>query len=243
MNTILSRFVRSTVVVSALASSIATPYVLAAPTPGPAVAGGITVPGTLAPINKSTPEFDAFRKAWDGLSNYKTTIVAHESTNDGKATQDRTYRYQFAKPSTALIVVIAGPGKGGGAAWHGGSTVHGHKGGLVSFVKLTVPKDDPRVTSLRGDQIEVASYGYELDRLATVPGTLSETKTPAGTVVTFVAAAPDRTGITKEILTFSPLTHLPIRHEAYVGERSVKNESFSDLVVNDPNLKAATMDI
>lgn len=215
----------------------------AAPTPSPATAVDAPPPGSAAAVNKGTPEFEAFRKAWVGVENYAGTIVAHETSNDGKLVQDRTYRYTFVKPNAALIVITAGPGKGGGAAWHGGATVHGHKGGLVSFVKLTLPKNDPRVTSLRGDQIEVASFGYELDRFSSTKGTLAESKTAAGIAVDLTLETPDATGVTREILTLSPTTHLPVKHEAFAGDREVKNETFSDLKLNDPTLKASELDI
>ncbi|GAC1303500.1 MAG: hypothetical protein NVSMB21_02740 [Vulcanimicrobiaceae bacterium] len=234
MTTIHARFVRTVAAASLVTATIATPHAFAAP--GPAAA-------PLAAVNKTTPEFDAFRHAWDGVINYSETIVAHETTNDGKATVDRTYRYEFVKPSAALIVITAGPGKGGGAAWHGGPTIRGHKGGFASFIKMTLAKDDPRATSLRGDQIDVASYGYVLERFASVPGTLSESRGPAGTSVALTMATPDRTGITREILTLSPTMHLPIEHQAFVGDKLVKHETFADIKLNDPSLTAAKIDI
>lgn len=208
-----------------------------------AIAAVDVAPGNGTTLKKSTPEFEAFRKAWAGVANYSTTIVAHETTNDGKTVQDRTFRYTFVKPNAALISVLAGPGKGGGASWHGGSTVHAHKGGFVSFVKLTIPKDDPRVRSLRGDQIDVASFGYEVEHFSNVPGVLAENKTADGIAVTLISTTPDATGITREVLTLSPTTHLPVKHEAFVGEHVVKSESFNDLHLNNPELKADTLDI
>lgn len=235
MRTFLTSIVRRTAIAAMLAVGITSP-IFAATALAPA-------PGSLAPVNKITPAFAAFRTVWEGLANYSETIVSHETTNDGKAVQDRTYRYTFVKPDAALIEITAGPGKGGGIAWHGGPTVHGHKGGLIAFVKLTLSKSDPRVTSLRGDQVEVASYGYELDRFLTVPGTLSEAPTPLGTAVTFTLATPDRTGITKEILVLSNATHLPVEHEAFVGDERVKLEKLSNVTLDAPNLTAAKLDI
>ena len=215
----------------------------AMPFAAPDTVADVAPPGVVAATNTSTPEFDAFRKAWAGVVNYACTIVAHETNNDGTRVENRTFRFEFIKPSAALIVVTAGSGKGGAAAWNGGSTVRGHKGGFASFIKLTLPINDPRVTSLRGDQINVASFGYEVDRFSTTPGTLSETKTTDGTVVTLALSRPDATGITRETLTLSPLTHLPVKHEAFARDRTVKSETFSDLKLNDPNLKATDIAI
>ncbi len=208
-------------------------------TPSPTTAASAAPPGTVTQVNKSTPGFDAFRKAWDGITNYTEVITAHEITNDGKSSQDRTYDYKFVKPTAALIAITGGPGRGGGASWHGGSNVKGHQGGFLSMIKLNIPKNDPRATSLRGDQIEVASFGYELDHFGSTPGTLTESKDAAGDIVVmFVPTSPEGSGITKELLTLSPANNLPVKHEAFVGATRVKIETFSNIKVNDPKLTA-----
>jgi outer membrane lipoprotein-sorting protein len=198
---------------------------------------GATVAATAAAENKPTPALDAFGAAWANVHDYSETIIAHETTNDGKETQDRTYSYEFVKPTSALIQITDGPGKGGGAAWHGGDQVKGHQGGLFSGVKLIISKSDPRATSLRGDQIDVASFGYELDHFLNTPGTLSEAPGPAlegqaTTAVTLAAAPAEANGVTREVLDVSNSTHLPVKREEYVGATLVKSEEFKDLKLN-----------
>lgn len=237
MSTLLSKSIRVGVAVVMLGSLLPAGDAFAQATPRPTTAAN--APGTMVAVNKSTPAFDAFRKAWDGITNYTEVITAHETTNDGKTTQDRTYDYTFVKPNAVMIAITSGPGRGGGAVWHGGPTVKGHQGGFLSGIKLTIAKNDRRAISLRGDQIEVASFGYELDRFASVPGTLAESKDGTGDVViTFVPTAADETGITKEMLTLSPANNLPIKHEAFVGTTRVKIETFSNVKLNVPNLSA-----
>ncbi len=244
MSNILSQSVRIGAAVALLTSSVPALHVFAASaTPGPITAVNAPPPGTLTPVNKSTPELDAFRKAWEGVNNYTDVITAHETTNDGKETQDRTYDYKFVKPNAALISITAGPGKGGGAAWHGGPKVKGHQGGAIAHLKLIVPKNDPRATSLRGDQIEVASFGFELDQLSTVPGTLTEAKTADGVAITLVPTATESTGVTKEVITLNPTTHLPVKREQFIGDKSVKTEVFTNVQVNVPNLTVKDIDI
>jgi outer membrane lipoprotein-sorting protein len=192
--------------------------------------------------NKPTPAMTAFAAAWSKVDNYSETIVAHETTNDGKSSQDRTYSYKFVKPTAALIEITDGPGKGGGAAWHGGDRVKGHQGGFLSHVKLIISITDPRATSLRGDTIEVASFGYELDHFLNTPGTLSEAAGPGGTVVTLTPPAPEKSGVTKETLTIDSSTHLPVERDQYVGATIVKTEKFSDVKLN-PGLTVKDIDI
>jgi hypothetical protein len=187
--------------------------------------------------NKATPAMTAFSTAWAAVHDYSENIVTHETTNDGKQTQDRTYSYEFVKPTSALIQITDGPGKGGGAAWHGGDQVKGHQGGFLSGIKMMIPKSDPRATSLRGDQIEVASFGYDLDHFMNTPGTLSEAPGPtldgqATTAVTLTPSPAEANGVTREVLDISNSTHLPVKREQYVGAALVKSEEFKDVKLN-----------
>lgn len=195
-----------------------------------------------ADSNKPTAALTAFQTAWAKVDNYSETIVAHETTNDGKSSQDRTYSYKFVKPTAALIEITDGPGKGGGAAWHGGDRVKGHQGGFLSHVKLIISITDPRATSLRGDTLEVASFGYELEHFLSTAGTLTEAAGSGGAVVTLTPSAPETTGVTKETLTIDNTTHLPVERDQYVGATIVKTEKFSDVKLN-PGLTVKDIDI
>ena len=198
--------------------------------------------------NKPTPAFPALEKAWDGVTNYEDTIVVHETTNDGKQSQDRTYDYKFVKPTYALITITDGPGKGGGAAWHGGDKVKGHQGGLLSHLKLIIPINDPRAVSLRGDTLVVASFQWEINHFLTEPGTMSEAPGPAidGKATTAVSLAigdpASNDGVTKDVLYVDNSTHLPDRREQYVGATVVKTETFKDVKLN-PGLTPTDIDI
>lgn len=207
----------------------------------PAFGADTSAPSTSpAPaLNRATPAFEAFRKTWDGVSNYAETIVAHETTNDGKDVQDRTYAYVYVKPDHALIAITAGPGRGGAVAWNGGPTVRGHKGGILAGIKLTLDKHDARVVSLRGDAVDDASFGHEIERYLTIAGTLSDGKAQDGsTTITFAPKATEASGVTREMLTFAS-NGLPSKREQFVGERSVKVETFSNVRINDPKITTA----
>lgn len=198
--------------------------------------------------NKPVPAFQAFQKAWEAVDNYEETIVVHETTNDGKQTQDRTYDYKFVKPTYALITITDGPGKGGGAAWHGGDKVKGHQGGLLSHLKLIVPINDPRAVDMRGDTLVVASFQWELNHYLTMPGTMTEASGPtidghATTAVTLAINEPaSNNGVSKDVLDLDNSTHLPARREQYVGSALVKSETFKDVKLN-PGLKPSDIDI
>jgi len=200
------------------------------------------LPAAAESANKPTAALNAMSDAWSKVDNYSVSIVTHETTNDGKATQDRTYSYKFVKPTAALIEITDGPGKGGGAAWHGGDRVKGHQGGFLSHVKLIISINDPRATSLRGDTLEVASFGWELDHFLNTPGTLSDEKSGGKTVVTLTPSAAEKNGVTKETLTIDESTHLPVERDEFVGSTLVKSEKFKDLKLN-PGLTVKDIDI
>ncbi len=192
--------------------------------------------------NRSTAGFEAFRRSWNGVTNYAETIVAHETSNDGKDVQDRTYAYEFVKPENALIVITAGPGRGGAVAWHGGTTVRGHQGGFLAGIKLTLSKHDPRTVSLRGEAVDDASFGHEIDRYATIAGSLVDGTTTGGNVtLTLTPATPEPTGVTREMLTFAS-NGLPVKREQFVRDRRVLLETFSNVKLNDPKLDLRTID-
>ena len=223
--------VRGAIVALVVASLATAPAVAAETSPAPATSATVA--------NKATPAFDAFRKTWDGVTNYSETIVAHETSNDGKDVQDRTYSYVFVKPDHALITIVAGSGRGGAVAWNGGPTVRGHKGGILAGIKLTLDKHDGKVVSLRGDAVDDASFGHEIERYLTIPGTLSDGKAADGSpTITFVPKAAEPTGVTREMLTIAS-NGLPSKREQFVGDRSVKVETFSNVKINDPKLTAA----
>ncbi|MGP6156066.1 MAG: hypothetical protein ACLPYS_00780 [Vulcanimicrobiaceae bacterium] len=207
---------------------------------GITLALGLASAGPAVADNAPTPAFAAFAKAWSSVDNYHETIVVHEIYQN--KTQDRTYDYSFKKPSFAHIEVTGGPGRGSGAVWRGGDAVKGHQGGFLSMVHMNVPIGDARATSLRGDTIDVASFGYELKHFWETPGTMSEVPGPTiegvtTTAVSLAVADPAKNkNLSKDVLDISNETHLPARREQYEGDTLVKSETFRNVQLN-PGLK------
>jgi outer membrane lipoprotein-sorting protein len=189
--------------------------------------------------NKTPPAFDAFAKTFADVKDYQEHIVVHETTDDGKQTQDRTYDYRWMRPTYAQIEIIDGPGKGSGAAWRGGDQIRGHQGGLLSGMHMMISIHDPRAASLRGDNLEVASFEWQMKHFETTPGTLSEAPGPtidgqATTAVTLLVTSPkDNGNVSKDVLYIGKDKHLPVRREQYVGSTLVKTETFKDLKLNN----------
>lgn len=186
------------------------------------------------------PALDAFTAAWSKIDNYTCRIVTHET--NGSAVQDRTYGYRFKKPHFATISIESGPGRGGGATWHGGDTVSGHQGGLLRGIHLTVSIHDGRATSLRGDTMDTASFQYLLDYYRTNDAHEAQAAGPlvdgvATDQITLTNPDPAKTaGVTRDILLVSSKTHLPVVRQRFDGTTLVKSEHFIDVTL-DPGLK------
>jgi len=189
--------------------------------------------------NKTTPAFDAFVKAFADVKDYQLQIVTHETSDDGKSVQDRVYAYRWGRPSFARIEILEGPGKGGVASWSGGDKIHGHQGGILSMIHITSDINDARAVSLRGDNLEVTSFPWEIKHFETFPGTLSEADGPtidgqATTAVTLTVADPKANkNVSRDVLYIGKERHLPLRREQYVGSQLVKTETYKAIKLNN----------
>lgn len=171
------------------------------------------------------PAVSAFADAWAKVPSYTCTIRVHETK--GAQVQDRTYRYAFLKPHFAKIDIVAGPGRGGGAVWKGGTTIVGHRGGAISFIRLTRPLNDPEAADLRGHTMDQASFQAMLDALRDAPS-LTEA-TPSAAYDAVEVPYKDADGATRRELQLSKTTHLPVRRLTYAGDAVVEDETFVDV--------------
>lgn len=177
-----------------------------------------------------------FAQAVGAIDDYTVSIATHETS--GNDVQDRGYNYAFKKPALAKIETVSGPGRGGAAVWHGGDTVRGHQGGILSMIKLTINIHDGRAVSLRGDTIDSASFPAQLEHFRTIKGELVEGTGPAiggvatETLTLKVADAAANGNVSRDVLFLSTANHLPVRRERFEGERLVKREDFTNLKLN-----------
>jgi outer membrane lipoprotein-sorting protein len=183
---------------------------------------------------------DEFADAWSKVDNYSCSINVHETL--AKDVQDRRYDFWFKKPTLAKIEIVSGPGRGSGSVWHGGDTVKGHQGGILSGIKMNVSLHDKRAVSLRGDTMDSASFGHILSVFesgkANVTEAAGETIDGAATTaLTLKVANPGaNNNVTRDVVYLSKTTHLPVRRARYEGDALVKQEDFVNVKLN-PGLK------
>ena len=79
----------------------------------------------------------------------------------GKSSDLRTYKYWYVAPGYIRMKIIKGKSEGSVVFYNPKTNkVRAHKGGLFSFIKLTLKKDDKRVVSIRGVRIDQTSFSY-----------------------------------------------------------------------------------
>ncbi len=171
--------------------------------------------------------------AFAKIDDYRMTIAVHET--DGSRVEERTYRVLFKKPTMERIDVVAGPGRGGGIVWLGGDKVKGHRGGILSGIRLVFDIHNSQVTTLRGDSVDTATIPSMLADFTNIKGTISAASGPsingaASVALTLDVATPATNhGLTREILYLSNVTHLPVRRERFAGPDLVKSENVTDM--------------
>jgi outer membrane lipoprotein-sorting protein len=170
----------------------------------------------------------AFLEAWAKVPSYTANIKVHETK--GTDVQDRTYHYAYLKPHFAKIDITGGPGRGGGAVWKGGDTITGHRGGMVSFVKLTKSIHDGEAVDLRGGTIAEASFDNVAENIKAAATATNGEETVNGTAYDIVTVPyKDANGATKRVIFLSRSTHLPARRVTYAGDTVVSTEDFTDV--------------
>ena len=169
-----------------------------------------------------------FLETWSKVPSYTTDMKVHETKGD--EVQDRTYRYAYLKPHFARIDITGGPGRGGGAVWKGGDTITGHRGGFVSFVKLTKSIHDPEAVDLRGGTIVDAPFQTIADDIRSAATVTNGEETILGTAYDTVSIPwKDPYGATRVVIFLSKTSHLPARRVTFAGETIVRTEDFTNV--------------
>ena len=218
---------------------------------GLALVGATTAPSTFTPAvsvpagehaPSATQWIARYQSAWDALKTYKTTVKSHEELNG--ATQDRTYILWFQKPTDVRLDVTAGDNRGSVAVWHGGDRVVGHRGGMLSLIKLNLDIHNKLAVSLRGTTIAQASFGAQLDHVKSMKWKSSEVLVEGDKwTITSTAADPSTNdNVLKEVMTLGA-NGLPIELVQYEPSGSIAKHVFYPDVQVNVDIPASTWQI
>jgi hypothetical protein len=197
----------------------------------------------------AAPLLSRLAETWSAIHDYRVDIEANELV--GKSWNVRRVRYSQLRPNHAKMEILEGDSRGTALIWDGGDRIRVRLGGLMSFLRLSFALSDPRVTSPRGNTIFAPDFGKALDCFAAhadevriVPGFEADGK--ATTALAFEHApgpicstdSQRDLRVTRDVVTLSDETSLPIRRERFEGERSVERWELHDLRIN-PGLRTS----
>ncbi len=185
------------------------------------------MPGAALASSAGDKALAAFSAAWTRVNTYTCTITAHEVK--GRDVQDRVYHVAYKRPNNMRMDIVGGAGRGGAAVWTGGTTLFGHQGGFLSFVKLHLNIHDPKAVSLRGTTVAQASFGALLDRVKSLRISSLDAKTDHGLTrmsAQILGAAPEK-DVTSILMVFAA-NHLPVEYDEYQGSTVVDHVMYSN---------------
>ncbi len=192
--------------------------------------------------------YTAFINAAAAIKDYTVSIHETDQTDPPKVvSEDRVLHLSYAKPCYGRVSVISGRLAGSEAVWHGGHKLRGHLGGEVSHLKAILPDTDERATDIRGLPMYAGYFPWIIDRFNEA-GTITAAPGPtiggvATDVITITGGDPKKQyGFTKNVMTLSSVTHLPLINEGYTGDKVTLHADFSDYVIN-PGLPLTTFNL
>jgi outer membrane lipoprotein-sorting protein len=185
-----------------------------------------------------TPQFvvQAFRDVYASVSDYQCRM--HESCRQGSAFEERTANIYFKRPRFIRMDIIIGnrPGDDGSSGvYRNDGRVTGRKGGLLSFLAVTVDKHDPQATSIRGVAIDQIDLQATLEKLIFHLAASACSLELRDGVYEMVFVPRDPTvngGVTKDIIRLDAATLLPISADSYEGSERVQHAEWSGYILN-----------
>lgn len=127
-------------------------------------------------LSLSTSIDEVIRKTQEANNKVSTIYSILEVYNKaGNNEEYFTYKFYYQKPDKIRLEVLEGKDKGTIMVYQTGK-VRYKKGGLLSFIPLSLNVDDPLVVSIRKGQIPDLTFDYIIDLLLTNnPSGLKET--------------------------------------------------------------------
>ncbi len=167
--------------------------------------------------------------------------IADAHYKKGWAEEDKVYKIYFKRPELVRVEVLEGD-PGAVAVLRKDGKVTGHKGGLLSWIKLTVNIDHPLATTIRGNRMNQGHFGYMIKMMKKILASeeahvLGEEEIDGQKVyVMEILHEKPRKDLTRELIYVDKNTWLLKKILGYEGRREVVNVTYRDIVLN-PGLK------
>lgn len=198
----------------------------------------ILFPLTLSFADPPTPQsiVEAFQVRYELISDYQCRMYEH--CRQGSRYEERTMNIYFKRPRSIRMDILKGNrfgDTGSIGVYKNDGRVTGRKGGLLSFLVITVDKHDPQATTIRGLAFDQSDLQATLEKmqfhLAESACTLAM---GAGIYeMVFEPRDPSRSGgVTKDIIRLDAATLLPVSSDSFEGGRLVQHAEWFSYIIN-----------
>ena len=128
----------------------------------------LLVPLPLSRADPPTPQslVAAFQAMYESLSDYQCRM--HEECRQGSRREERTINFYFKKPRFIRMDILEGNrfgDTGSVGVYRNDGKVRGRKGGVLSFIAITVDKRDPQATTIRGLAFDESDLQATLEKM------------------------------------------------------------------------------
>lgn len=178
----------------------------------------------------------SYAARWAALRAYSTTVTLFE--RKGENVDRRVLDYRFEKPGHVVIRVISGPHAGSILTWDGGPALTAQLGsGLLGAFKRRLALHDATAVTVRGSSIDELGYGAILTRLETNLHDVTEDAParidgePVWTLVLTPADPALNDGFTREVISLSQKTLVPVRITGFEAQTLVCRLDFHNTVI------------
>lgn len=173
--------------------------------------------------------------AFSKVNDYSCIAEAHYKKDWLR--EDKVYKIYFKRPELVRIEVLEGD-PGSVAVLREDGKVRGHKGGWLTWIKLTVDIDSPLATTVRGNRMDQSHFEYMIRMMKKILATaeahvIGETTVEGQNVyIMEVTHSKPRKDLTRELIFVDKETWLLKKILGYEGRREVVNVTYRDIVLN-----------
>ncbi len=194
------------------------------------------LPSALAETPTPQSVVEAFQAMYESVSDYQCRM--DENCRQGSSYEERTINFYFKRPRFIRMDILKGNrfgDTGSIGVYRNQGKVTGRKGGLLSFLAITVGKQDPQATTIRGLAFDQSDLQATLEKMRFH---LSESACAlieeAGIYeLLFEPRDPSRNGgVTKDIVRLDAVTLLPVSADSFEGGTLVQHAQWSSYILN-----------
>ncbi|PIQ26311.1 hypothetical protein COW36_15025 [bacterium (Candidatus Blackallbacteria) CG17_big_fil_post_rev_8_21_14_2_50_48_46] len=231
-------------------NTASTATVKRAATPTKTASAAIAPKATAPSVSPTQSLLEKTKARFEQIQNFRAMADVFE-TKAGKGPVKAKIKVTFQKPGNSKLEIIDHSNslyKGAKLTYKSGiDSITGRPGGAMSFMKMTLPMSDDKVTSRRGyrlDQVDTLAIVSRLIRPELNPKLLGKTTVNGRPVAVLEYQATNHFDptITKELLGIDMETYFVRIHEMYAGSELVYSLKLPDVQFNQP-MTAADLDV